>query len=540
MTRPLRKISFRLLVYAAVIGLAAAGLSACGKSGVKTASSAATAPASINWAIMFPVKTLDPGLVYDGGGNNFVAYQEADSLLRFGEDLKLEPGVASSWKQTSPTTYVYNLRSDVKFWDGHPVTPVDVAYSINRVQSKQLASPLASLASSGSIKKVVVTGPHQVTMYLTKANPIAHWLPATPVGQIVEKAFVEKMGSTFGTSVATTMCSGPYRPVTWNKGSAIIMRAVPNYWDKSLQPSIKQVTFSEISESTAIVAGLRSGDIDGTLDLSARDAATLQSDPNLSVAVAEGGSPNYISPNLLKGPFKNPLIRHAYTLAINRTGLASAINGSAAQPLKGPVPPGLTTYQKAYLTSSYNALPLPVTPDIAAAKKLIQQANAAGTKVTIAALSGGSIATVAAELQQAGAAIGLNITVRKLPSSDFFAESFSGKEPRTYDALLNFWMPDFPDYSALLVPPFGSVYSNVEGYFSPAYKALENKWAATENESLAQAQALAAMQQMLIVQTVKIPLYTNPLVQVHKTTFGGYTNTMMNIYQPFMLYMHGQ
>ena len=46
MTRPLRKISFRLLVYASVIGLTAVGLSACGQSGAKTKSSAANGPAS--------------------------------------------------------------------------------------------------------------------------------------------------------------------------------------------------------------------------------------------------------------------------------------------------------------------------------------------------------------------------------------------------------------------------------------------------------------------------------------------------------------
>jgi peptide/nickel transport system substrate-binding protein len=533
MKRPRRTTVLLLLICTSAAGFAAFGPTASARPG-------ASDPASITWAISFPVKTLDPGLVYDGGGNNFVAYQECDSVLRFGENLKLEPGIASSWHQTSPTAYVYNLRSDVKFWDGHPVTPADVAFSMNRIDSKALASPLASLAGAGSFKTAVVSGPHQVTVHLTKANPIAQWLPATPVGQVVEKAFVQAKGKAFGSSVSNVMCSGPYRPATWNKGSDTVLKAVSNYWDTSLQPRIKQVTFREVSDSTSIVAGLRSGDIDGTFDISARDAATLKSDSNLSVSTAPSGNPNYISPNLLKGPLKNPLVRRAFSLAIDRTGLASAIDGAAGEPLRGPVPPGLTTFQQAYLTKGYNSLPLPLKPDVAAAKKLIAQAHAQGEKVTIAGLSGGSINTVAAELQQAGNSIGLKVNLLKLPSSDFFAESFSGKEPRTYDGLLNFWAPDFPDFSALLVPPFGSKFSNVEGYFDPTYRALENQWAATKNGSLAQAKALVAMERMLIVKTVKIPLTVTPLVQVHKNTFGGYTETKMVIYQPFMLYMKGQ
>lgn len=518
---------------------AVAAIAAFGASPALSSSGKAAASSDgITWAIVYPVKTLDPGLVYDGGGNNFMAYQECDAMLRFGSNLKLQPEVASSWKQTSPTKYVYTIRSDVKFWDGNPVTPADVAFSINRAQDKKLASPLASLAGAGSIKKAVVSGPNQVTMILSKPNPIAQWLPATPIGQIVEKSFALKKGKAFGTSVSNIMCSGAYRPTSWVKGATTTLTAVPNYWDPAHQPQIKKVTFREVSDTTSIVAGLRSGDIDGTFDISARNAETLKSDSSLSVAVAQSGDPSYISPNLLKGPFKNPLIRRAFSIAIDRAGLASAIDGSAAEPLKGPVPPGLTTFQQAFFAKAYNALPLGVKPDIATAKKLIAQAHAEGTKVTLAGLAGGSTDIVAAELQQAGQSIGLNVNVLKLPSSDFFAESFSGKEPRTYDGLMNFWEPDYPDPSALLVPVFGSVYSNVEGYFDPAYKALTAQWAKTPNNSLAQANALAKMETMLIRKTVKIPLTVVPLVQVQKKSITGYKENKMVIYEPFILYMH--
>src|SRR5947209_18408525 len=109
LTRPTRTTLSFLLACVALIGLTAFEASASARNQAADAS-------SITFAISFPVKTLDPGLVYDGGGNNFVAYQECDSVLRFGEGLKLEPGSAQTWTQTSPTTYVYNLRSDVKFW----------------------------------------------------------------------------------------------------------------------------------------------------------------------------------------------------------------------------------------------------------------------------------------------------------------------------------------------------------------------------------------------------------------------------------------
>ena len=530
-----------------VIAAALAATVAAGCGGASSTRTGTSAPetgggkdvASLTWAITSSVGSLDPGLVYDGGGNNIVAYEECDPLLRFGENLQLEPGLATSWRQTSKTTYVYRLRDDAKFWDGKPVTAEDVAFSINRIQDKALASPLASLAGAGDLKGAKVTGPSEVTVVLKRANPIAQWLPATPVGQVVEKAAVEQWGRDFGTTPEKVMCSGPYRPTSYTKGAATVLEANPAYWDTAHQPRVQKVTFREVADATAIVAGLRGGDIDGTFDVSARDAATLSGDPSLRVDVNAGTQINYVSPNLLKGPFKNPDVRRAFSLAVDRTGLATAIDGDSGQPLKGPVTPGLATYELPTFDAGYKALPLSVHPQLEEAKQVIAKAGASGQTVQIAVLSGGTSDTVGAALQQAGESIGLNVEIVKLPAADFFAESQSGKLPRRYDALLNFWGPDVPDPSAELVPPFGSRFSNVEGFHDPAYDALREQWANSKNGSAEQAKALVAMETMLIEKTVKIPLTVGPLVQIHRASIGGYTQTKLYYYQPFLLDVSG-
>ena len=122
----------------------------------------------------------------------------------------MEPELASSWKQTSPTTYVYNLVHNAQFWDGNPVTPVKtLLFSVNRIASPKLASPLLSLLQTGNIKKAVVSGKWQVTIELTSPNPIAQDLPASPIGQVTEESAVAKWGSAFGPAPNKVMCSGP-------------------------------------------------------------------------------------------------------------------------------------------------------------------------------------------------------------------------------------------------------------------------------------------------------------------------------------------
>jgi peptide/nickel transport system substrate-binding protein len=541
-----RRGGLAVVVVVMILALASA-VGGCGGGGGTSASPAASTGGgktvqSMTWAITHTVQSLDPGLVYDSGGNNDVTFAEADTVVRFDNSLALSPGLATAWEQTTPTTYVYTLRTDAKFWDGNPVTPADVAFSINRITDPQLASPLTSLTATADLKTVKVTGPNQITMYLNAPNPAARWLLATPVGQVVERKFVEQQGKAFGTAADKVMCSGPYRPVSYTKGSSTVLQAVDNYWDKDHQPQIKQVTFKEISDPATIIAGLRSGEITGTFDLDSRSAETLGSS-DLAVNVQPGVQINYVSPNLLKGPFENAKVRRAFTLAIDRTGLATAVSGEAGQPLKGPVTPGIASYQQELFDSIYNSLDLPTSPDVAQAKSLMTESGTSGQTAEIGILASGTADTVSAALIQAGQSIGLNVKMVKLPPSAYFPENFSGKLPRTYDALVNFWAPDFADPASELIPPFASRFSDVEGFEKtamwPAYKALEAKWRVSQNGSADQANILGDMENQLINDTVKIPLYVDPLVQIHSKSIGGYTQTKLYYYQPWLLYMSG-
>src|SRR5580693_1537866 len=63
-----------------------------------------------------------------------------ETLLTTDENLKLEPGLAASWEQTSPTSYTFKLRPDAKFSNGRPVTAEDVAGTLERIKDPKTAS----------------------------------------------------------------------------------------------------------------------------------------------------------------------------------------------------------------------------------------------------------------------------------------------------------------------------------------------------------------------------------------------------------------
>ena len=66
-------------------------------------------------------------------------------LLRWTPDMKIEPDLATGFTQENETTYVFRLRSGVKFHNGKGFDAEDVKYTFERILDPATASPSATL-----------------------------------------------------------------------------------------------------------------------------------------------------------------------------------------------------------------------------------------------------------------------------------------------------------------------------------------------------------------------------------------------------------
>ena len=57
-----------------------------------------------------------------------------DPLVRFRQDLTLEPRLAKSWEQIDERTTRFHLRDDVKFHSGRKMTADDVVWTFERLK----------------------------------------------------------------------------------------------------------------------------------------------------------------------------------------------------------------------------------------------------------------------------------------------------------------------------------------------------------------------------------------------------------------------
>src|SRR5215211_6387550 len=88
---------------------------------------------TLRWSSQGDVATHDPHAQNESFTNQFNG-QIYEQLLTRSKDMKIIPCLATEWKQTSPTTWVFKLREAVKWHDGTPFTADDVVFSVLRSQ----------------------------------------------------------------------------------------------------------------------------------------------------------------------------------------------------------------------------------------------------------------------------------------------------------------------------------------------------------------------------------------------------------------------
>ena len=107
---------------------------------------------------------LRTGVVMHHQGWDALVYRNPDTF-------KLEPLLATEWKQPDPTTIEFTLRPGVKFHDGSPFTADDVVYTINLIADP--ASRLSTPANYNWLDKAEKTGDLSVRVTLKRPNPAA-------------------------------------------------------------------------------------------------------------------------------------------------------------------------------------------------------------------------------------------------------------------------------------------------------------------------------------------------------------------------------
>jgi peptide/nickel transport system substrate-binding protein len=461
---------------------------------VTTTPAGTTSVPAATWAVYRDVNSLDPIYAFDYPENTAISLM-CESLLRQAPDGTIGPGLATL-ANPSPTSMVFTLKPGVTFWDGHPVTPADVVYSLERNTDTALGGFYSQVFDR--VKSIEATGANQVTITLKQPD---YWLEgelASMAGIVIEKAFAEQQGKKYGTPGGSIMCTGAYKLKSFNPGVGVTAVLNPSYWNTAVHPMVKQILIKGVPDASSLTSGLITGGLQGGFTFGLATLTQLQQNKNVTVYQGPGQSTDAFVVSNPKGILGNVAVRQALSDALNRQGIISSVYRGAALMPRWIANPGTFGYGKAVFTTAYDASP-EMSQNLAAAKKLVAQAGATGKTFTIGTSNEiSSIASVAGAYQAAAQAIGLKAKLKSVSANNYINFFTEAKARAGIDGFITVNYGDYADPAALLstiVLPHAS--QNYSNYNNPQITSLLDQARGTADPNqrahlVAQAEQLAA------------------------------------------------
>ncbi|CAN5904221.1 ABC transporter substrate-binding protein [soil metagenome] len=334
---------------------------------------------TLRWAARGDAESMDPHTVAETLTIGMAALVH-DSLVERDRDVRIVPGLATSWKAIDPKRWRFELRRGVVFHDGSPFTADDVVFSILRAQ--QPSSQLNFYA--GPLGTPVRIDDYTVELRLERPDPILlqhlsgvmimsrtwaakHHAERVPNFRAREESFSSRNAN--GT--------GRYRLVQREPGVRTVLERNPAWWGR-FEGNVQKVVFTPIANDASRTAALLGGSVDFVNDLAVQDVERARADPSLRVTVAPENRLVFLGFDLwreespyvgVKGanPLRDARVREAFAYAIDTEAIKTRIMRGYSVPAR--------CMAVALAGCMVDKLDVPLRPDVARARKLMAEAG---------------------------------------------------------------------------------------------------------------------------------------------------------------------
>jgi peptide/nickel transport system substrate-binding protein len=386
----------------------------------------------VSIGLQSPVTSMDPHY-HNLSPNNSLLLHVYEPLILRDANMKLRPGLATSWRAVDDLTWEFKLRRNVKFHDGTPFTAEDVVATYKRVPNVP-NSPSSYATFTKPIVETKVVDPY--TLIFKTAQPHVLLPSDLAAVYILPKAVAEKATTEDFNSGKSAIGTGPYKLAEFVHNSRIVLKANYGYWGGE-EPWDK-LTFKILSNSAARVAALLSGDVQMIETVPTSDIAKIAADKSFSVADKVSNRVIYVhlhqwneksAPHVTakdgkpldKNPFRDARVRKALSMAINREAIADRIMEKRA------IPAGQLLADSFYGTSR-KLKPQKYDPE--GAKKLLAEAGYPdGFALTIHGTNNRYINDdkIAQAIAQFYSRAGIAAKVETMPSAVYFNRATAGE-----------------------------------------------------------------------------------------------------------------
>jgi ABC-type transport system substrate-binding protein len=346
-----------------------------------------------------------------------------NSLVRYKwhqDTIEVEPDLAERWEySTDRKTLTFFLRKGVQFHKSFgEFTSADVKFHFDRLKDPNTKSP--GLRESSLIDRIETPDPYTARFFLKTTSPnFLEALIAYRWGLIPSKKAIEQYGADYSKSPIGT---GPYQLESWTPRQEIKFVANEQYFRGT--PKIKRARLAVIPDETVQALAVQKGEVHGILVRAPEVFKIVKDKPDVTVVGNSGSAYRGAFLNATKKPLSDVRVRRALAYAIDRPGLATALENMHTVAW-GIVPKGMFGY-----TDNVTKY----TTDIARAKQLLVEAGYPNGGFTLNVILASIDKTMSEVLSAAWAQIGVQTKIEILEAGAFSARAFA--PARDYDVLL--------------------------------------------------------------------------------------------------------
>jgi len=434
-----------------------------------------------------------------------------DALARKDDHYNLQPWLATSWERPDALTWIFHLRSGVRFHDGNPMTADDVAWSIESMTNGALIT--AKGGAFADVANVTVRDPLTVEVRTTQADASLLFNLSDGLFGVVENGAGRDEG-------LHPVGTGPFKFVSQVQDKEVVVERNANYWAGA--PKIARVRFEVVPDNitTALELKKGSGDVESnaiTLD----EVHALESVKNVRVQTGPASMVMYANFNVNDPALSDVRVRQAIACALNKSTLINALWRGQAVPAETLLPHG-------HWAAADDAV-LPQYPhDVERAAKLLDAAgfkpdkDGVRLRFTLKTSTDETTRLLAQAVQQQLRAAGIELTLRPAEFGTFYADITSG----AFQMYMLRWIGSNEDpdifryaYGSGSFPPKGGN----RGRYSNARVDALLEAAAGETDQEARRREYIEVQQILATELPGIPLWYPNVEVVHSTRLTGVT-----------------
>jgi peptide/nickel transport system substrate-binding protein len=463
-------------------------------------------PNTVTVAIESSPTNLDPRIGVDAQSER-IDELIFDSLVKKDAHFSLQPDLATSWDTPNPLTYIFHLRTGVKFQNGQPFTARDVKWTLDTMRNHSVLT--SKYQAYRNVASIDAPNSQTIVIHMKQPDAALLWnLSDGALGIVPYGSGRDFQRRPIGT--------GPFRFVSQELDKEVVLERNPLSWQTV--PKIARLRFEVIPDEMTRALALRKSSADIASNALSPDMIwSMRNDKSLSVAESPGTIVQYLTFNLRDRYLRDTRVRQAIGYAVNRPLIIATLLRGMARPACSLLPPNHWAYTGDVAHYDYNP------------QRAQQLLDDAGYKpgpdgirfhLTMNTSNDGGARELAMTLQQQLRAVGIALDVRSFEFATFYSDISHG----SFGMYSLRWIggnedPDIFHYAfaSASVPPHGAN----RGDYSNANVDRLLQEAAAESDQAKRRILYVQVQQTLAKDMPTLPLWFLDSVVIYNRRISG-------------------